>query len=67
MKISKEDEQLLAQFATAALEGWMSRYSGDSSINALNYGVLARGCYMAAKAMLVTHKQVVNSGMPDQE
>lgn len=66
MKMSKEDEELLAQFAAASLQGWLARYPENESINRLNYGVVARGCYMMAKSMLVIHKQVVNSGLPDK-
>ena len=67
MKISKEDEELLAQFASAALQGWLAHYPENESINRVNYGVIARGCYMMAKNMLVVHKQVVNAGMPDSK
>lgn len=67
MKMSKEEEVLLAQYAGAALQGWLAHYPEDSSINKINYGVVARGCFQMAKAMLVVHKQVVSGGIPESK
>jgi len=64
MKMPKEDEELLTQFATATLQGWMSRFPEGESLSKINYNIVARGCYMMAKSMLMVHKQVVNDAPP---
>ena len=60
MNLTKEDEALLANFAQAALTGYMASQP-DTSINHYNYGVVATGCYNMAKAMFRAHKMAIGS------
>lgn len=67
MKMSKEEEALLTQYASAALQGWLAHYAEESSINQVNFGVVSRGCFQMAKSMLIVHKQVVSGGIPESK
>jgi len=62
MRQSKEEEALLASFASSALQGWFARFSPEDTLARVNYEVVATGCYRMAMAMLRKHKQVVKSG-----